>query len=186
MQTSRLIIFNSAEISADKILNFYKKNFEFFSPTSPLRPPEFLSLPYWQSQIEKDILERSTDTAYRFWISLKQVPQTILGFTHFTQIFRGPFQACYLGYAIDQNHQNQGYTTEALSFLIQKMFHEHNLHRIMANHLPQNQASARVLEKLGFTVEGRARQYLQINGKWEDHILTSLTNPDWKEPGRNS
>jgi ribosomal-protein-alanine N-acetyltransferase len=52
----------------------------------------------------------------------------------------------------------------------------------MANYLPENRRSARVLEKLGFRKEGEAKHYLYIDGKWRDHILTSLTNPDWKEP----
>jgi len=37
-----------------------------------------------------------------------------------------------------------------------------------------------VLRRAGFTVEGFARDYIMINGRWEDHILTSMTNPDWR------
>ena len=48
----------------------------------------------------------------------------------------------------------------------------------MANYMPTNEASGKVLKRLGFTVEGYARDYLCLNGKWEDHILTSLTNPE--------
>jgi len=56
-----------------------------------------------------------------------------------------------------------------------------NLHRIMANYVPTNERSASVLKKLGFQVEGYARDYLYLNGKWRDHILTSLTNKDWQD-----
>lgn len=48
----------------------------------------------------------------------------------------------------------------------------------MANYLPQNQRSAALLKRLGFSVEGYARDYLKINGEWQDHILTSLVNSD--------
>ena len=72
--------------------------------------------------------------------------------------------------------------TAALQATIEYMFNELNIHRIMANYMPHNNASARVLEKLGFVIEGQARDYLRINGQWRDHILTSLTNHNWREP----
>ncbi|MBE9234176.1 30S ribosomal protein S5 alanine N-acetyltransferase, partial [Cuspidothrix issatschenkoi LEGE 03284] len=49
-----------------------------------------------------------------------------------------------------------------------------------ANYMPHNRRSAKVLKRLGFVVEGYATDYLMINGQWEDHILTSLTNPHWR------
>ena len=63
---------------------------------------------------------------------------------------------------------------------ISYVFNVKNIHRIMANYLPENKASAKVLNKLGFIVEGRAKNYLRINGIWRDHILTSLTNNNWQ------
>jgi ribosomal-protein-alanine N-acetyltransferase len=70
--------------------------------------------------------------------------------------------------------------TEALSIAINYVFEELNLHRIMANYMPHNRRSGNVLKRLGFVVEGYARDYLMINGKWEDHIFTSLINPHWR------
>ena len=64
----------------------------------------------------------------------------------------------------------------AIPFVFNKM----RIHRINANYLPRNERSGGLLRRLGFTVEGYARDYLYINGRWEDHILTSCTNPDWK------
>ena len=60
-------------------------------------------------------------------------------------------------------------------------FNELGLHRIMANHMPDNERSAGLLKSLGFEREGYAREYLYINGRWEDHVLNALINPD---PGR--
>lgn len=51
----------------------------------------------------------------------------------------------------------------------------------MAAYLPHNQRSAKLLKRLGFVVEGYACDYLTIDGQWEDHILTSLTNCNWKD-----
>jgi ribosomal-protein-alanine N-acetyltransferase len=60
------------------------------------------------------------------------------------------------------------------------------LHRIMANHRPENVRSARLLERLGFVREGVAKDFLFIDGAWCDHVLTSLTHgafdPAWIEP----
>lgn len=71
--------------------------------------------------------------------------------------------------------------TEALELLIPYAFGPLNLHRIMANYMPRNRRSARLLKRLGFRIEGRAPDYLQIAGRWEDHILTSLVNQKWRK-----
>jgi ribosomal-protein-alanine N-acetyltransferase len=69
--------------------------------------------------------------------------------------------------------------SEAVAKATQCMFETQNIHRIMANYMPSNERSARLLQKLGFIIEGHAKKYLLINGQWEDHILTSLTNENW-------
>jgi ribosomal-protein-alanine N-acetyltransferase len=66
---------------------------------------------------------------------------------------------------------------EALSAAIDHVFSQYRLHRIMANHRPENLRSGKLLTKLGFEREGLARAYLKINGTWADHVLTSRINP---------
>ena len=65
---------------------------------------------------------------------------------------------------------------EALSLTNAYMFADLGLHRIMAGYLPHNDRSGKLLDRLGFEKEGLARKYLKINGRWEDHVLTSLIN----------
>lgn len=72
--------------------------------------------------------------------------------------------------------------TEALRLATCFVFDDLHMHRIMANHGPQNQRSARVLRRLGFVVEGYARKYLLVHGEWHDHVLTALTNDRWIPP----
>jgi [ribosomal protein S5]-alanine N-acetyltransferase len=67
--------------------------------------------------------------------------------------------------------------TEGLRVACTYAFNAMGLHRIQANHLPENLRSASVLRRLGFSVEGYARDFLLINGQWRDHILTSLVAP---------
>ena len=133
-----------------------------------------------KTQIIKWMQEFKEGRAIRFILLLRENPENgIIGFCNFSQIFRGPFQACYLGYQIDSSFEGKGLMSEAVEKAIQYMFEEQKLHRIMANYMPSNERSSRLLSKLGFEIEGRAKKYLLINGQWEDHILTSLTNEKW-------
>jgi ribosomal-protein-alanine N-acetyltransferase len=95
-------------------------------------------------------------------------------------IVRGPGQYCNLGYSLAKAYEGNGYMREAVAATIDLAFIEMNLHRITAGYQPHNRRSGDLLKKLGFTVEGYARDYLYIDGKWQDHILTSLINKNWK------
>jgi ribosomal-protein-alanine N-acetyltransferase len=95
---------------------------------------------------------------------------------------RGALHGATLGYGLSAQHQGQGYMTEAGQRLVAYAFDDLNLHRLMANYMPHNQRSANVLKRLGFAIEGIARDYLFINGQWQDHVLTSLVNPSWQMP----
>lgn len=69
--------------------------------------------------------------------------------------------------------------TEALQITTEYLFTKMNIHRIMANCMVKNKRSLAVLSRVGFVKEGVAKDYLMINGRWEDHILTSLTNKNF-------
>jgi Acetyltransferases, including N-acetylases of ribosomal proteins len=68
---------------------------------------------------------------------------------------------------------------EALQSVLGFAFGSLELHRVMANHVPGNERSARLLERLGFEREGYAKAYLHLDGRWQDHVLTALTNDRW-------
>jgi ribosomal-protein-alanine N-acetyltransferase len=110
----------------------------------------------------------------------------IVGTCNYTNVVRGPFLACNLGYQVARSHQGRGFMSEALRATNAFVFAEMRLHRIMANYRPENERSARLLERLGFAREGLARDYLFIDGEWRDHVLTALVNPrfapGWVEP----
>ncbi|MCG8422446.1 MAG: GNAT family N-acetyltransferase [Proteobacteria bacterium] len=111
-------------------------------------------------------------------------PYRILGTCTFTSITRGPHQSCLLGYGLDQRLQGRGVMTEALEACVEFAFGTLELQRIMANYMPSNERSAAVLKRLGFVVEGYARDFLFVNGSWCDHILTALVNPTSIVPSR--
>jgi ribosomal-protein-alanine N-acetyltransferase len=72
---------------------------------------------------------------------------------------------------------------EALQAGIAYAFDELGFHRVMANYMPVNERSGRLLRRLGFVVEGYARDFLLIDGQWRDHVLTALTAPAKRDPG---
>jgi ribosomal-protein-alanine N-acetyltransferase len=84
--------------------------------------------------------------------------------------------ACTLGYSLAEEAQGKGLMHEALTVALRHTLENLKMHRVQANYMPINERSARLLRRLGFQVEGYARDYIFINGAWRDHILTSLIN----------
>jgi ribosomal-protein-alanine N-acetyltransferase len=151
-------------------------NRQHLSPWEPLRHQTYFELEQCQNRIAHDRLSLEAGNALALSL-LHRETGVMLGCCNFSNIVRGVFMACHLGYAIDHAHEGRGYMREALQEGIRHMFEEIGLHRIMANHLPYNLRSASLLHSLGFEKEGYAKSYLQINGRWQDHVLTSLLNP---------
>lgn len=175
--TSRLILRIPTENDNIELQAFEERNIKHLSPWRSTTSEFALD---HKTQIMKWKEEFKENRAIRFLIFLRDSPEgEIIGLCNFSQIFRGPFQACYLGYQIDAAYERKGLMSEAVERGIQYMFEEQNIHRIMANYMPSNTRSAQLLQKLGFIIEGKANKYLLINGQWEDHILTSLTNQQW-------
>jgi len=79
---------------------------------------------------------------------------------------------------VSKDHEGIGLMKQLCQHVIAFAFEELELNRVMANYIPSNLRSEGLLEGLGFEREGLARKYLCINGKWEDHVLTSLINPN--------
>jgi ribosomal-protein-alanine N-acetyltransferase len=172
--TARLVLELPEPEEAPRVAAYFRRNKEHLAPWEPPRPAGFTEEPFWRERLAKSRLELLDDQALRFFASKGD---EVVGSINFTQIVRGPFQACYLGYSIDEALEGQGYMSEALRAAIPHVFERLRLHRIMANYLPENARSGALLAKLGFVTEGQAKAYLFINGSWRDHVLTSLTNP---------
>lgn len=170
-ETDRLIIRLLSSDDEGAFGLFENKNQPFWQPFLPLTQHQFKF---------EELLRNQTDGhSLRFVLRRKDYPAEIIGTTNYSQIFRGPFQACFLGYKIAEEHEGKGLMREALNCTLPYILKEHHIHRIMANYMPSNTRSEKLLQGLGFQKEGYAKDYLLINGKWEDHILTALTNPHW-------
>ena len=95
----------------------------------------------------------------------------LLGAITLDNIRRGPAQSGTIGYWIGQDFARQGYMSEAIGVLVHHAFTVLDLSRIEAACLPENAASRGVLEGSGFKYEGVAQSYLQIDGRWRNHVL---------------
>lgn len=155
------------------MMRFRLENREYLRQWEPTRSPGFYTASFWKSRARQTIQEFRADSSVCFTI-FDPGQEEVMGVCNFTNIIRGTFQACYLGYAVAELHQGQGIMKESLSYAIDYMFRDVGMHRIMANYLPHNERSAALLKSLGFRIEGRAERYLSINGVWADHVLTSL------------
>lgn len=180
--TERLELRLGEPDDAEAMVAYLEANRAHLEPFEPKRQPvDFLS-EFWVDQFENRRVEYLTDRALRLLIVERDAPLEIAGTIALSNVIRGVKQSCTLGYGLAAKHQGKGYMTEAVGALARFAFGSLAIHRIEANYMPHNTRSASVLRRLGFQVEGYARDYLRINGRWEDHILTSLTNPDWAEP----
>lgn len=182
--TPNLILSSPSLDDATALENFENRNREHFkeweSTLNPNQDNQGYDSDACEKRLEMWIKECQEGKSVRFFVSTLGNPNMIIGMCNFTQIFYGPFQACYLGYKMDHAFEGKGFMFEALEASIQYMFEELGIHRIMSNYMPKNKRSAKLLQRLGFTIEGYAKNYLFINNKWEDHVLTALIVEEWK------
>lgn len=158
------------------LLTYYVTNQSHFESWSPVPDQNFYSIEFQKKKLQFDEDSMLSGRALRLWIFKKDNHTKIIGDISFTNIIRGPFQSCNLGYKTDINHLRQGVMFESLQMAIKYVFSEIKLHRIEANIIPINTPSMQLVKKLGFIEEGYAKEYLLINGRWEDHIRFALIN----------
>jgi len=176
LTTSNLLLRNPTAEDGAELIDLHTRNQQHWLSWEP----KVESYATYAVNLRNWLKENEEKKSERFFIFKKDQPDHLIGYCNFTQIFRGAFQACYLGYKIDKEFEGKGFMHEALQASIRYIFEGLRLHRIMANYMPVNVRSAKLLERLGFEKEGYAKQYLLINGKWEDHVLTALTIEKWQ------
>jgi [ribosomal protein S5]-alanine N-acetyltransferase len=184
LHTGRLTLRLARGGMAASMARFLVENFPgHLDRWSPPVPAAMFTEAFWDERLGLAADELLADRAVRFVLQPAGAPVAgpILGTANYTNIVRGAFQACHLGYQVGRAHQGQGLMTEALRATNEFMFEAMRLHRIMANFRPENERSRRLAQRLGFVEEGLARNYLYIDGAWRDHVLTSLVNPHFDE-----
>ncbi|MBO6603201.1 MULTISPECIES: GNAT family N-acetyltransferase [Rhodobacterales] len=145
----------------------------------------------WEPSWAGDHLTRKSFTNRVYWAQramgqgsamplfmIRRSDDVLVGAITLDNIRRGPAQAGTLGYWIGQAHARQGYMREAILAVVHHAFRSLDLSRVEAACLPENVASRGVLERSGFKYEGVAQSYLQINGRWRNHVLYANLRSD--------
>lgn len=155
-----------------------------FQPWASLRRDSEEFLVPWEPTWADDHLTRRAFTNRVYWAArsisggtalplflIRRRDNTLVGAITLDNIRRGPAQAATLGYWVGEAFARQGYMSEAIATVVHHAFERMSLSRLEAACLPENVASRGLLERSGFKYEGVAQSYLQINGRWRNHVL---------------
>jgi [ribosomal protein S5]-alanine N-acetyltransferase len=149
----------------------------FLTPWEPIWPADDLTRSAYRRRLRRYAEDLRNDQAYAFFV-FRKPDQSLVGGLTLANVRRGVAQAGSLGYWMGAPYAQRGLMTEAVRALIPFAFGPLRLHRLEAACIPTNLASSRLLEKVGFSREGLAREYLCINGVWQDHLLYALVVTD--------
>lgn len=150
---------------------------DFLVPWEPAWPPDDLTRPAFRRRVARYRQDWREDQGYALFVYRNEDGALVGGIT-LTNIRRGVAQTVSLGYWMGEAFAGKGYMAAGVRTLIPYAFGALGFRRIEAACVPTNEASVRLLERVGFTREGLARQYLCINGAWMDHTLYGLVKGD--------
>jgi len=149
----------------------------FLTPWEPTWPADDLTRAAFRRRLRRYAEDMRADQSYALFI-FRTADNALVGGLTLANVRRGVAQAGSLGYWIGESHARNGLMTAGVNALIPFAFASLRLHRLEAACIPANTASVRLLEKTGFRREGFAREYLCINGVWQDHLLYALLKGD--------
>jgi [ribosomal protein S5]-alanine N-acetyltransferase len=157
-----------------------------WEPTPPGRWHEMNSAASFRYVLRELRRTGRDGTAMPFAILLREpgsARERLVGQLSLGNIVRRAFCSGYAGYWVDSRVAGRGIIPTALALAVDHAFTHGGLHRVEVNIRPENRASRRVVEKLGFREEGYHPRYLHIDGAWRDHIGYALTTEDVSAEG---
>jgi len=150
----------------------------FLAPWEPIWPADDLTRGAFRRRLKRYAQEMQDDAAYPLFL-FRESDGALLGGLTLGQVRRGVSQTATLGYWIGAPFAGRGYMSTGVRAAMGYAFDELRLRRVEAACLPHNDASIRLLDRVGFKREGYARKYLCINGSWQDHLLFALLREDF-------
>lgn len=149
----------------------------FLSPWEPIWAPDHLSRASFTNRVYWSQRALKNGNAVPLFVFHKEAGQ-LVGAITLDNIRRGPSQVGTIGYWVGQQYARQGFMSEAIIAMVAHAFGALDLSRVESACLPDNLASRGVLEKAGFKYEGVAQSYIQINGRWRNHVLYAALRGD--------
>jgi len=150
----------------------------FLTPWEPLWSPDALGRAAYRQRLFHYAAEWRGGQGFNLFL-YRNNDGALLGGIGLSQIRHGVAESGSLGYWMGERFAGKGYMTEALSLTLGFAFGRLKLHRVEAACLPHNGPSRAVLTKNGFREEGYAREYLCIDGRWQDHVLFGVLHDEW-------
>ncbi|MDB2529736.1 GNAT family N-acetyltransferase [Paracoccaceae bacterium] len=155
----------------------------FLSPWEPIWAADHLSRASFTNRVYWSQRAVKNGNAVPLFVFHKEAGQ-LVGAITLDNIRRGPSQVGTIGYWVGEQYARQGFMSEAIIAMVAHAFGALDLSRVESACLPDNVASRGVLEKAGFKYEGVAQSYIQINGRWRNHVLYAALRGDRR--GRSS
>lgn len=177
LETDRLTLRPPAHADHRNWASLRKESSDFLVPWEPTWARDHLSRKAFTNRVYWANRAVASGTAVPLFL-IRRSDETLLGAITLDNIRRGPSQAGTLGYWIGAPYARQGHMSEAIAAVVHHAFHSLDLSRVEAACLPENTASRGLLEKSGFKYEGVAQSYLQINGRWRNHVLYANLRSD--------
>lgn len=150
---------------------------EFLQPWEPAWQPDHLTRRSFSNRVywAQKAVHKGTEVPL---FLVRREDGAVLGGITLSNIRRGPAHAGTTGYWIGERYARNGYMREAVIAVVHYAFERLDLSRIEAGCLPENTPSRNLLESCGYKYEGVAQSYLQINGRWQNHVLYANLRSD--------
>lgn len=152
---------------------------DFLTPWEPIWPQNDLTRAAFRLRVRRVADDMRADAAYAFLVT-RTMDGAVIGGLTLSQVRRRVAMTATLGYWIGAPFSRQGLMTRAVRLALGFAFGPLDLRRVEAACLPHNAASVALLEKVGFRREGYAREYLQIAGRWQDHVLYAILAQEFR------
>lgn len=163
---------------ARELADLFAANRSFLEPFDPVRPDAFFTPEGQLGELRRAEDERARGTGYAFGIE-ETGTGALVGRIALSNVVRSAWGNATIGYFVGEPWNGRGYATAAVAQVLRVAFGDLGLHRVQAAVLPANAASTRVLERNGFRREGLAERYLNIAGRWQDHVILAITSEEW-------
>ena len=194
LHTPRLMLRIANPGEEGQIIQYLVRNRKHLEPWEPKRDRFYFTEEAWIGAPERDRAEALEGKAYRFRLlgrcdtpvaqyvqcGTSVAPTIYIGTVSLRDINPWPTHSATIGYSLDYEYEGRGLMREAVAAVVRFAFEHLNLRRIEACYMPANDKSERLLQALGFQVEGLLQSSLEVNGKWEDHKICSLINQNWR------
>jgi [ribosomal protein S5]-alanine N-acetyltransferase len=177
LETERLILRPPQQRDFEAWARLRRDSRAFLAPWEPSWSRDHLTVRAYRNRVAwAERVIRSGDALPLFLV--ERAGGVLVGGLTLSNVRRQPAQAASLGYWVGEPFARRGYMSEALNAVREHAFTHLDLSRLEAACLPENLASRRLLERCQFKYEGVAQAYLQINGRWRNHVLYAALRAD--------